>query len=663
MELACRMKKHLKLIRDWLEPGLRQKSAAEQTAALWLTAGFLWLLPFAVGGLIWLAVVTDMAVIRESWAALLLLAGVHFLFGRLHFFFQREAKGGGYVMVSGSFIALVSWSVALIFGPTALWMTLTLSLINIFLMLLRLNTTRLRVNKLFDLSVTITVETFAPLAALALYVYLGGQHPPSGPGWAEIWPAAVATLLYVAIPFLLLLPPYYPHIKSESRLLWGEFFRMLLFANGFGIATLPFAILGAGLYGALGMGVYLALLSGGLLANVLAYRFSQILNSLEERALELRVLEALGRGLIAAPPELTALPELLSQYAPRLTKGGTTAIWLREGGELYWRDQRGEVDRERLTAVLQQKTTDPAFTHLQEDAFLLLPVWGENGRFLGGLYAAARPEQLPALQSLAAQIGSAVHRVETYAQRIASEKMARELEIAGKIQATFLPADQPRLPGWEIAATLIPARQTSGDFYDFIELGDGRIGFIVADVADKGTGAALYMALSRTLLRTYARQFPDEPGKVLSLSNERILDDTHSNQFVTVFYAVLEMASGRITYANGGHNPALVVGTQAAELGNTGMPLGMFPGPSWRQEQLTLAPGDSLVLYTDGISEAMNGRQEEFGDRRLQQVTADHAADAAQEMQAAILSAVQSFAGDAPQADDMTLLIVKRQTV
>jgi serine phosphatase RsbU (regulator of sigma subunit) len=656
------MKSILTTLSTILEPAIRDKSEAEQTAALWLTAGFLWLLPFAVGGLIWLVAVTDTAVIRESWAALLLLAGAHFLFSRLNFFFQRETKGdgGGYIMVSGSFVALVTWSAALIFGPTALWFPLILSLVNVGLVLSRLNVARSRANNLFDLSVTIIADTFAPLLALALYAYLGGGHPPSGLGWAEIWPAASATLVYVAVPFLLFMPPYYPQLKSEEGVLWGDFLRMMIFANGFGIATLPFAILGAGLYGALGLGVYLALLGAGLLANLLAYRFSQILNSLEERALELRVLEALGRELIAASPELTALPDLLGQYAPRLTKGGTIAIWLMEGGELYQCDRQGVVDRERLTAVLREQATDPGFSHLPENGFLLLPIWGENGCLLGGLYAAAELAQLPALQSLAAQVGSAVHRVETYQQRIASEKMARELEIAGKIQATFLPTVQPQLPGWEIAAALIPARQTSGDFYDFVELANGRIGFVVADVADKGTGAALYMALSRTLLRTYAAHFPDDPARALQATNERILADTHSDQFVTVFYAVLEGESGRLTYANAGHNPALLVGTQTAELGNTGIPLGMFPDQSWRQAALTLAPGDSLILYTDGIPEAMNGAQEEFGDGRLQQLTADYADQSAAQTLAAVQTAVQAFVGDAPQTDDITLLVVKR---
>jgi serine phosphatase RsbU (regulator of sigma subunit) len=654
------MKKIIQAVAYQIEPGLREKGEAERTAALWLTAGSLWLLPFAAGGLIWLVAATDTAVIRESWAALLLLAGVHFLFGRLNFFFQREAQGGGYIMVSGSFVALVTWSAALIFGPSALWIALVLSLVNVGLALSRLNAARLRANNLFDLSVTIIAETFAPLLALALYAYLGGRHPLPGLGWAEIWPAASATLLYIAVPFLLFLPAYYPQLKSKEGVIWGDFFRMLLFANGFGMATLPFAILGAGLYGTLGLGVYLALLGGGLLVNLLAYRFSQILNSLEERALELRVLEALGRELIAAPPELAALPDLLGSYAPRLNKGRTMAIWLLEGGELYRRDRQGVVDRERLTAVLREQAADPSFSHLLENGFLLLPIWSEKGHLLGGLYAAAAREQLPALQSLAAQIASAIHRVETYQQRIASEKMTRELEIAGEIQATFLPRDRPRLPGWEIAATLIPARQTSGDFYDFVELDNGRTGFVVADVADKGTGAALYMALSRTLLRTYAMQFPAEPARALQAVNERILADTHSDQFVTVFYGVLEVETGLLTYANAGHNPALVVGTQAAQLGITGIPLGMFPDQSWRQRQFQLEPGDVLVMYTDGVTEAMNGRQEEFGDQRLQQLTTERAAQPVGQIQAAIQQAVQTFAGEAPQADDITLLLVQR---
>ena len=209
-----------------------------------------------------------------------------------------------------------------------------------------------------------------------------------------------------------------------------------------------------------------------------------------------------------------------------------------------------------------------------------------------------------------------------YAETLAHEKVAQELAFAGRIQNTFLPTTTPQLSGWDIAATsLIPARQTSGDFYDFVDLGEGRLGILVADVADKGTGAALYMALSRTLLRTYALEYPDDPAKVLEAANERILTDTVSDQFVTVFYGVLAADSGQFTYANGGHNPAFLLRNHGSDetdsLTKTGVPLGMFSGMSWRTDTIEVGAGDSLILYTDGVSEAQNANDDEFGESRL----------------------------------------------
>jgi serine phosphatase RsbU (regulator of sigma subunit) len=656
------MNKIIRIAAYQLDPSLRNKSEAEQTAAFTETAALLWLLPFTVIGAWWLLAATDTAVLQQAWPMLLLIMLLLFLFHELNFFFRRPMGKGGYIMVSGSFVGLVTWSAALIFGPTALWASLLMGFVNLVRFVAKLKFKLPRTRWLADIGMTVGGETFAPLAGLSVFTWLGGRHPLPGLTSGDLWPAIVATLVYVGCTVLIFLPPI---LSSSGGQNLHTFLRMLLFANGFGMATMPFAILAAGLYTSLGLGIYLALLAGGWLANLLAYQFSQILNSLEERALELTVLEELGREIIAAPPEVAALPQLLDDHVPRLTGGKPIAVWLAEDGPLYHHDRTGRLDLEQVTAVWEQHlTTDPDFNYLleesKEDQCLLLPIRGENGRLSGGIYAAVGQAQLPALQSLAAQIASAVHRAETYEQRIASEKMARELEIAGKIQATFLPTAQPQLPGWEITATLIPARQTSGDFYDFVELDNGRIGFVVADVADKGTGAALYMALSRTLLRTYAMQFPTEPARALQAVNERILADTHSDQFVTVFCAVLDAASGRLTYANAGHNPALLVGTQAAQLTITGIPLGMFPGQSWQQREVSLQPGDTLILYTDGVTEAMNGRQEEFGDQRLQQLADDHAGQPAAQMQAAIRQAVQTFAGDEPQADDITLLLVKR---
>ena len=272
---------------------------------------------------------------------------------------------------------------------------------------------------------------------------------------------------------------------------------------------------------------------------------------------------------------------------------------------------------------------------------------------------------LSALQALASQIGSAHYRANVHQETLTAQKMAQELELAGRIQAKFLPASVPQLAGWDIAAGLTPARQTSGDFYDFVVFEDGRLGMVVADVADKGTGAALYMALSRTLIRTFALQTPDAPEVALRAANERLLTDAESDQFVTVFYGVLDPTSGVLTYANAGHNPGYILRANGTEpvtaLPKTGVPLGILEDMDWQRASVTLNCGDTLVLYTDGVNEAQDLVNAEFGDDRLCDTVRAHLDQPATAIHRAVTHAVQDFVGAAPQFDDITLMIAVRK--
>jgi sigma-B regulation protein RsbU (phosphoserine phosphatase) len=249
----------------------------------------------------------------------------------------------------------------------------------------------------------------------------------------------------------------------------------------------------------------------------------------------------------------------------------------------------------------------------------------------------------------------------------ANSRFEQELALAAEIQASFLPSELPKLPGWQLTATLIPARETSGDFYDVIPLSNGRLGLVVADVTDKGTGAALYMALSRTLIRTYAVEFETQPELAFNAAHRRILADTETNQFVTVFYGILDAATGTLTYANAGHNPPYLFSKDGSdaiqELDNTGPPLGlrMFKDVTWEQRTAQLAPGDVLVLYSDGITEAQDDQEEFFEEERLLEVGQASLGRSAQEVQDTILAEVDRFVGDAPQVDDITLMVLARQ--
>ncbi|UCC52358.1 MAG: serine/threonine-protein phosphatase, partial [Anaerolineaceae bacterium] len=291
--------------------------------------------------------------------------------------------------------------------------------------------------------------------------------------------------------------------------------------------------------------------------------------------------------------------------------------------------------------------------------------------FLDRLYFIETVKDLgPALQVLAAQIATALHQAEVHAQTLAHQKTVQELEFAWQIQASFLPDRLPQLEGWQLAATLKPCQETSGDFYDVISLPNGRLGILIADVADKGMGAALFMALSRTLIRTYAFEHQTRPDLVLQSTNQRILIDTRNNMFVTVFYGIIDPNSGRLTYANAGHNPPFLFKAQSLDkttesikpqgLRNTGMPLGILEEATWEAKSVDLDHGDTLIMYTDGVTEAQNLQNDFFGDHRLLAATQDNLSAPVLAIQDAVLAAVDRFSDAGAPCDDQTLVIVKR---
>ena len=254
-------------------------------------------------------------------------------------------------------------------------------------------------------------------------------------------------------------------------------------------------------------------------------------------------------------------------------------------------------------------------------------------------------------------------REKTIAVTVAHDEVTQEMEQAGKIQGSFLPEEIPDIPGWEISAILKSARETSGDFYDFIHLAGDKLGIVVADVADKGIGAALYMTTCRTLIRTFAGEHPEAPELVMAEVNQRILADTHGGLFITVFYAVLDATNGDIKYCNAGHNPPFVFSTGQSDshldLTRTGMPLGILAEAAWEQGKITLKKDDLLVCYTDGITENQNEAGQFFGEDGLAALIQANLTLSAEALQEFLLEAVLAYSGSS-QFDDMTLLVVKR---
>lgn len=245
-----------------------------------------------------------------------------------------------------------------------------------------------------------------------------------------------------------------------------------------------------------------------------------------------------------------------------------------------------------------------------------------------------------------------------------SKQMEQELELAWQVQSGFLPTDSLDIPGWQIAATLRQSRQTSGDFYDLIPLENGQYGILVADVADKGMAAALYMVLSRTLIRTYSIQHPQDPARVLTATNKRLLSDIKTGHFVTVFYSILDPISGLLKYCNAGHNPPLHIkaaaDTEAQLLSRTGMALGVLEVAAWKQEQIKINSGDTLVIYSDGVIDARDVHGKTFEMEGLLSSLHAKAGHPAKEVHGALLADLSEFVGSAQPFDDITVITITR---
>jgi serine phosphatase RsbU (regulator of sigma subunit) len=244
-------------------------------------------------------------------------------------------------------------------------------------------------------------------------------------------------------------------------------------------------------------------------------------------------------------------------------------------------------------------------------------------------------------------------------ERIERERVEQELQVARSIQRASLPKEVPDLEGWKISPFYQPAREVGGDFYDFLELMDGRLGIVVGDATGKGVPAALVMASARSMLRAVA-QASDSPGDVLSRVNDALVTDIPTNMFVTCFYAVLDPNSGSLTYANAGHDlPYLHCNGAAEELRARGMPLGLMPGMGYEEKEIELDVGEGVFFYSDGLVEAHDPKGEMFGFPRLRALIAKHGEE--RSLEEALLEDLYSFVGERwEQEDDITLLTLRR---
>jgi sigma-B regulation protein RsbU (phosphoserine phosphatase) len=260
------------------------------------------------------------------------------------------------------------------------------------------------------------------------------------------------------------------------------------------------------------------------------------------------------------------------------------------------------------------------------------------------------------------QIALAIETARLHQEEIARQRLEEELAVGRKIQLSLLPKSPPEVTGWEFAAAYKSARQVSGDFYDFYILPERQIGMVIADVVDKGVPAALFMALSRTVIRTMALSGRG-PAAALKKANELILKDSRASLFLTAFFATLNPQDGCLRYANAGHNRPLWLLADTGkcqELVAEGSLLAVLDELDLVEKEVRLEEGDFVVFYTDGLTDAMNPKGEVFGEERLRKFIESNIGVSAQETLDGILDAVTEFSRDTPLADDLTLFVVHR---
>ncbi len=383
-------------------------------------------------------------------------------------------------------------------------------------------------------------------------------------------------------------------------------------------------------------------------------------------ALTRPIRRLLGRSAPDQSP-VAGLPEPEPGVAPApVAEQPGVAIDIPETDPLfaYLQAAPGPVDLSRL------ELASPALEQLRTSGVALVVPLVTQGELIGTLNLGPRlseqdysSDDKRLLATLAAQAAPAI-RVAQLVREQANEaaereRYAQELKIAQLIQQQFLPHELPNLPEWQIAAYYGPARVVGGDFYDFIDLGEGRIGLVVGDVTDKGVPAALVMARTHSILRAEAPRLI-APGAVLARANDLLSAEMPEKMFVTCLYMVLEPATGHVVFANAGHNlPYVRTADGVIEFRATGMPLGLLPGLTYEEKEADIGPGDSVLLYSDGIIEAHDPDGDMYGFPRLM---ADMASDlAGTELLDELLDRLHAFTGHGwEQEDDITMVALRR---
>ena len=351
----------------------------------------------------------------------------------------------------------------------------------------------------------------------------------------------------------------------------------------------------------------------------------------------------------------------------------------------------GWVAQNARATFANDVSRDPRFYHAVDagtgfttQALMAAPLIVKD-RVIGIVEVSNKPggfdeSDLDLLSTIAGGAAMAIENARLYQIAVEKGRMERELQVALQVQSSLIPQQTPQIPGWEFAALWHPARVVGGDYYDFIPLALTKglpgspdrdagtepaqgLGIVIGDVTDKGMPAALFMALTRSTVRASIIA-GRTPAQCISQANTMIAADSANGTFVTFFYGQLDTTTGELTYVNAGHNPPLyyhAADNHMAELSRTGVALGIIDTFRYEQRTLKLDPGDFVVLYTDGITEAIDPKGEFFGEERLTRIVDQERNSTAVEIVAALQSALHDFTAGAPPSDDITMVVLKRR--
>lgn len=641
----------------------------------------------SLAGLVWLGSLSDWSRLLDDWPLLLLLGLLLIPFNRYRFFTLTELSPGKTSTVSSSMDVVVDWTAALLFGPVGLWLGILSTLLRLVTAMRGENLGSSWWGTLRNELSNLAENTVPRLAALFFYQQMGGILPVAGLDLRSVLVGFVATIFMFVFQQMMVAPVYFLiviAVRSVDQSISS--LRMLVFfvVNSAILASAtPFALLAAGLYLEYGLWMLIFFFGGLVVVSYLAYRSSRMALLSQQQSRLMEGLEKLSREMLLAPPdeevllnlitshlatsqvylpgqlEVRLFPEHVLIHMPRTWSDVPEAAWewlratpgthhYRPGLALPW----GDDNQERCTALVSIDNHD-------------------NGQTIGGIYHSVSTRglidtelyrmYLPALDALADQVALALRRVENYRNLVAHQRVEQELRLAGDIQGSFLPDHFPEVAGWGLSAVLVSARDTSGDFFDFFRVQEGKVGIVLADVADKGIGAALYMALSRAYLRSQAIEKDPNPPNALAALNRRILEDTSSDLFVTLVYGIIAPGQDEFIYCNAGHPPPIVVWADATKplafLTRTGMAVGVLDETNWQPARVKLAPGDFILIYSDGVTDARNAKEEVFGLDRLIAEAESMRGRPPAEVRHYLMEQVQEFYGNV-QEDDVTLLIL-----